>query len=164
MKLIVRFFTLSILAVGVGFAFFVKIDNGRPTLALPDVSGVSLPDLPDMNTARVTTSYKWQDEKGRWHYGDTPPENLPFTELQVSNQTNIIQSLSDADRAKLAPPETLSVAANPPTSVNAQPAPSSENSELGLSQALNVLNDAKAVRAQMEARNSAMDGIVNGQR
>lgn len=161
MKWILRFITFTILAVGAGFAFFLKVENGQPTLALPDAGNWSIPDLPIAGTARITTSYKWQDPKGHWHYGDTPPENLPYTELKVNNQTNVIPGVSDAQRATLNRRETLPTAISASAPQNRLSPSSPADSESGLHGGLNILHDAKAVRAQMDARNTAMEAITD---
>lgn len=38
----------------------------------------------------ATTLYKWQDNKGQWHVGDTPPEGVSFQEIDIHHDTNVM--------------------------------------------------------------------------
>ena len=38
-----------------------------------------------------TTAYRWQDEKGEWHYTNTPPDNRTYETLRFRNDANQIQ-------------------------------------------------------------------------
>lgn len=167
MKLISRFFTLSLLAAAIILPFFLKTENGSPTLVMPTADDF-IPDklLPDSitgkqstpkNTAATTTSstqqtfYKWQDAEGNWHYGDRPPPGSgDVSTLQVNTNTNIIQSL------KIEPEEKPDVS----TGTQPQMSDSLSDGQLTIDDAMNVMSDAKAVRDMMESRNDALKAIT----
>ena len=63
---------LLLLVVGIAGLFFLKKPNGSPWLDWRDF-------IPNQVTQALKkpapTLYRWQDEKGQWQYGDTPPED-----------------------------------------------------------------------------------------
>lgn len=167
MKLIFRFFTFSILAIAIIVPFFLKTENGRPTLAMPS-AGDFIPDklLPDSITGNQSPAseakpnisshkvsfFKWQDASGAWHFGDNPPANAQnITTMNVNTNVNIIKSVkveSDSDSG--------TYAVSPKTQMSSSLA----DGELTPEDAMNVMSDAKAVRDMMEARNDALKNIV----
>jgi hypothetical protein len=50
----------------------------------------------------TTTVYKWQDAKGRWHFGDAPPPDAKHVVAEsYSNDTNVLPRLTAQDMAVL---------------------------------------------------------------
>jgi Domain of unknown function (DUF4124) len=145
--------------------FFLKTENGSPTLVMPTADDF-IPDklLPDSITGKQSTPkggattasseqtfYKWKDAEGNWHYGDRPPPGSGnVSTLQVDTNTNIIQSL------KIEPEEEAEV------STGSQPkmSDSLSDGQLTIDDAMNVMSDAKAVRDMMESRNDALKAIT----
>ena len=77
-------------------------------------TGVKAPELPDLKvpTALIemaapkneagepiidTGVYKWKDASGRWHYGDTPPENIKPQMVDVDPNRNVIAGTPKQD-------------------------------------------------------------------
>ena len=48
--------------------------------------------MPGVSEPTSTALYKWQDKQGRWHVGDTPPENLPYETLKYRHDVNVLPS------------------------------------------------------------------------
>ena len=157
MKLITRFFTFSLLAAAIILPFFLKTENGRPTLVMPtsdDFIPDSLTGKQSAETAPASSSqtfFKWKDAEGNWHYGDRPPAGSDnVSTLQVDTNTNIIQSLKIESEE-----EATSLNANQP-----QMSESLSDGKLTIDDAMNVMNDAKAVRDMMESLNEALKAIT----
>jgi len=99
MKWIYRLLTIAMLGGAMLFPFFMNNNEGKPMFSLPETkdlipssltSGKTVPALPSSSQ----TFYKWQDENGTWHYGDTPPTNGPsFSTIEVDSNANVIQSV-----------------------------------------------------------------------
>ena len=164
MKLISRFFTFSLLAAAIIIPFFLKTENGKPTLAMPTVDDF-IPDkvLPDSLTGKSEapsqqassskqTFFKWQGADGVWHYGDRPPAGSKnVTSLQVNTNANIIQGLKVESKFD----EVQALQKDQPKMSN-----SLADGELTMDDAMNVMSDAKAVRDMMESRNEALKAIT----
>ena len=155
MKWIYRLFTFAILGVALGLPFFIDNKDGKPMLSLPGSDDL----LPDK--AKVmppTTVYKWRDVNDQWHYGDSPPANArDLTPMQINTNTNIVQSVKvpqEEPEAMLTPVNGQAKAYQPPASTE---------DLLTVENAMNLMNDARAVRDQMEARNSQLNRIVGEQ-
>ncbi len=157
MKWIYRIFTLIILAGALAIPFFMKNKQGDPMMSLPEMKDLSPSSLvsntPNMSSDR--TIYKWKDANGVWHYGDQPPEGSQFTTLVVNDKTNILQSTPVPE--KTAPPNK----ATPNTdNKNAYTPPKNNEDTLTLDRALNIVDDAHAVREIMEQRNQQLDTLT----
>ncbi len=166
MKYITRFITLSLLAAAIIVPFFIKTGDGGPTLGMPTADDF-IPDklLPDSltgnksetssNSSKMSstqTFHKWQDENGQWHYGDTPPPGSQnVTDVSVNTQANIIQAVKvESEFDKVKPLE----AEKPKLSKTLT------DGKLTIDDAMNVMNDASAVRDMMEHRNKALESIA----
>lgn len=53
-----------------------------------DLPELSLGDMETPFAEKKTTIYKWQDEKGRWHFSEGPPMNKSAEKVVVSNKVN----------------------------------------------------------------------------
>ncbi len=51
------------------------------------------PLLPEAAKVPATTLYKWQDQQGHWHVGDTPPEGLPYEITEYRHDANVLPSI-----------------------------------------------------------------------
>lgn len=157
MKWIYRIFTLVILGGALAIPFFMKNKQGEPMMSLPEIKDLSPSEMisstPGISSER--TVYKWKDANGVWHYGDQPPEGSQFSTLVVNDQTNIIQSTPIPEKA---PPPTK-VASNAETK-NTYTPPKNNEDTLTLDRALNIVDDAHAVREMMEQRNQQLDSIT----
>ncbi|KZZ10617.1 hypothetical protein A3749_10715, partial [Oleiphilus sp. HI0078] len=165
MKMISRFITISILAAAIILPFFFKMDNGKPTLAMP-TSADLIPDkiLPDSLTGNESSSsttsssssnkvsfYKWQDATGMWHYGDRPPAGAQnVSTMNVNTNVNIIQSV------KIESDEESTSAYAPQPKMSETLA----DGQLTADDAFNAMSDAKAVRDMMESRNETLKAIT----
>jgi len=155
MKWVFRLFTLALLGVALGLPFFMNNKQGQPMLSLPSLSDM----VPERATIR--TVYKWQDAEGVWHYGDSAPADGTYSSLEVSDQTNVIQLLTDEERASLKP--APAEPANNLVANTAAPTPPPADGGLTLERALNLVNEAKAVRDQMNARTENLQRTLGGQ-
>ncbi len=166
MKLITRFITICLLAAAIILPFFFKVENGKPTLAMP-TSADLIPDkiLPDSITGNQSSPsstsnsssnkvsfYKWQDADGMWHYGDRPPPSAKnLSTMNVNTNANIIQSLKlESDEEE----KEFEQETKPKMSETLA------DGQLTADDALNIMGDAKAVRDMMESRNDALKSIV----
>lgn len=156
MKWIFRLMALALLGVALGLPFFMDNRQGQPMLSLP-----SLSDLVPAR-AMVRTVYKWQDAQGVWHYGDSAPAGGTYTSLNVNDQTNVVPLLTDEERARLAPPTGAAPGSNLVANALA-PTPAPEEGGLTLERALNLVNEAKGVRDQMNARTENLQRTLGGQ-
>lgn len=55
--------------------------------AVPALVRERFPELPAKPTVKL---YKWQDEQGRWHVGDTPPKDRPYQAMTYRLDVNVI--------------------------------------------------------------------------
>lgn len=159
MKWIYRIVSIVILGVAIGLPFFMDNKQGKPMLSLPSVDDIT-PDIPDANTLTggERVYYKWQDQYGQWHFGDEPPEGVKPIPVSVNVNANIIQS-TPVEEPEIEPvygPE----GAMP--SKGGYQAPGSKDEVLTLDRALNIVNDAHAVKDMMNARNKALEGQSTG--
>ncbi len=66
----------------------------RPQAA-PDIVRdflIDVPLLPAAVKVPTTTLYKWQDQQGHWHVGDTPPEDLSYELTEYRHDVNVLPS------------------------------------------------------------------------
>ncbi len=151
MKWLYRLMTFAILGIALGLPFFIDNKDGKPMLSLP--SGDTI-----LNEGKKvlppTAVYKWRDASNQWHYGDNPPPGArDLQPLQIDTNTNIVQSVKLPEEN---PGSTASTSSNKP----GYTPPQSNKELLTVERALNLMNDARAVRDQMEARNSQLNQIV----
>lgn len=158
MKWIYRIFTLIILGGALAIPFFMKNKQGEPMMSLPGVKDLTPSALvsnpPSLKSDR--TVYKWKDKNGVWHYGDQAPDGAQFSTLVVDDKTNIIQSTP-------VPKETAAAEVEAPKKDSKKPAyqPPKDNEDvLTLDRALNIVDDAHAVREMMEQRNQHLDSVI----
>lgn len=156
MKWIYRIFTAIILIGALAIPFVMKNKQGEPMMSLPNLNDLSpsaiISNTPSLPSER--TIYKWKDHNGVWHYGDQPPSDTTFSTLVVNDQTNIIQSTPVPEAT--APAATTE--ANIAKQETYQP-PKNNEDTLTLDRALNIVDDAHAVREMMEQRNQQLDAI-----
>ena len=149
MKWIYRFLTLGILIGALVLPFFIDNQQGEPMLSLPSAgdlipSQIEQLPIPNPNT---TTVYKWQDDKGVWHYGDVPPEGQAnISTIEVNSNTNLIQG-------NRPPPQSEMIKAE-------DGVPAEGEDFLTLERARNVLKDAKLAAKAMEERNEQLKTLV----
>jgi len=157
MKWIYRLFTLALIGGAMLFPFFMNNHEGKPMFSLPEAKDLIPSSLtPNKITPSLPSSsqtfYKWQDEHGTWHYGDTPPVNGPrFSTIEVDSNTNVIQSVPVASDPK--PTDSP----NPPNPTNTPDIPLSN--VVSLERAMNVLNDAQKVQGLMDKHNAQLEAI-----
>lgn len=157
MKWIYRLLTIAVIGGAMLFPFFINNDKGKPMFSFPEAkdfipsdltSGKAIPALPSSSQ----TFYKWQDEHGTWHYGDTPPADGPrISTIEIDSNTNIIQSIPTEK-----PPESTN--ASGLASPNTNPDIPTSN-VLSLERAMNVLNDAKNVQGLMDNHNAQLEAL-----
>ncbi|WP_430460633.1 DUF4124 domain-containing protein [Thalassolituus sp. LLYu03] len=80
-------FMLLILAAACIAPFFIKGPNGQPLMTLPQKDQ----QLSTEETRQ--TYYKWQDEKGQWHFGDDVPKDAKTVAVEIDTAANILQSV-----------------------------------------------------------------------
>ena len=157
-----RFLMIALLGGALVPLFFIKNKHGDPMLSLP---GLTLPGTSGTGTGTITSLpsgpvhqqfYKWKDTKGQWHYGDKPPEGTSYKTVNVNTQTNIIQHTPVPKKES----SSSSIAsAKPATKKPAYTPPKDDKDALTLDRALNIVNDAKAVRDQMNERNKQLEKL-----
>jgi uncharacterized protein DUF4124 len=66
-----------------------------------------------------TYLYKWRDTKGVIHYtNEKPPENIQnFESIKLSNDTNIVPTVSDNEAARKKPAQQQAPSTNLPTNI-----------------------------------------------
>ncbi len=64
---------------------------GLPAVELP-FSG----DLPGLSGNREVTVYRWRTDAGSWEYGQAPPEGIPFEEVTVDPDANLLPALESS--------------------------------------------------------------------
>lgn len=144
-----RIMMLLFLGGAIAFPFFMKNNQGQPMLSLPGSDGIS--SKPFVET--TTTVYKWKDANGTWQFGDTPPDNAAVEVLQVSNHANLMPA------TPIPKPEVSTstpVLSNTQTNRNN---PQTTEDVLTIENAMNIIEDAHAVRGMMESRNDELRKI-----
>ena len=159
MKWIYRLLTIAMLGGAVLFPFFMKDHKGEPMFSLPEAedfvpaslsSDDTLPSLP----SSAQTFYKWQDEQGTWHYGDTPPIDGPrFSTIEIDSNTNVIQSVA------VEPTLDQKMATSPSPGTKSTTPDLPDSNILSLERAMNVLNDAQNVQNLMNNHNAQLEAI-----
>ncbi|MFT5719262.1 MAG: hypothetical protein ACI9T7_003475 [Oleiphilaceae bacterium] len=162
MKWIYRLLTIAVLGGAMLVPFFMNNNEGKPMFSMPETKDFIPSSLMTENTIQAIPSlpsssqtfYKWQDEHGTWHYGDTPPVNGPtFSTINVDSNTNVIQSVP------VAPKPESTASQNTPNATNTPKIPLSN--VLTLDRAMNVLNDAQNVQGLVDNHNAQLEAASN---
>lgn len=90
--------------------------------------------------------YKWQDEQGRWHMGDEPPEGVKLHPIEVDTAANILQPV-------VAPNRKTPEAVKSPESSVTLPSPLTIRPE----QVKTLLQDAQNVQQLMNERTQQIE-------
>lgn len=172
MKLYYKFL-LFVLVSAVAAPFVLRDRDGRPLMSIHDLHmpkialpEISLPDASGLkdavraatqsvetasdevreNTTKTSTRiYKWQDEEGGWHFSNSAPGERGATEVAVDTSINVMHMESAAPARE--------PASNTASTTKGSDSPSTQvPSLLPLSQAADVMRDARSVGAQLEAR------------
>ena len=160
---------LFVLVAAIAAPFVLRDRDGRPLMSVHDlrIPEISLPNTSRLkDVVRATTDsvetasnavhgttgttthtkiYKWQDEEGGWHFSNSAPDERGATEVAVDTSVNIMHmetTVSARDAAANAAPKHTGAA----SSATQRP------SLLPLSQSADVMQDARRVSAQLEAR------------
>ena len=159
MKWIYRLLTIAMLGGAMLFPFFMNNNEGKPMFSLPETkdlipssltSGKTVPALPSSSQ----TFYKWKDEHGTWHYGDTPPTNGPrFSTIEVDSNANVIQSIPVTQLQKPTSPASAPNKSNPPDTPT--------SNVVSLERAMDVLNDAQKVQGLMDSHNAQLEATTS---
>ncbi|WP_020409956.1 DUF4124 domain-containing protein [Hahella ganghwensis] len=130
---------------------FLK-DQDTPTLIQLDKK------LPEKEVVRQV--YKWKDSEGVWQYSDAPPpEGTEVATLSVSNKANIIQSVKVPEEE---PENTISPTSQISSEAQKTLEEAADEDVLSFDRALNIMEEAKAVRELMNARNQHLNEIAGG--
>ena len=160
---------LFVLVAAIAAPFVLRDRDGRPLMSIHDlrIPEIALPDTSRLkDVVRVTTDsvktasdeahdttgttthtriYKWQDEEGGWHFSSSAPGERGVTEVAVDTSVNVMHMESTVSARDAAANVALkhTGAASPATQ---------RPSLLPLSQSADVMQDARRVSAQLEAR------------
>jgi len=106
------------------------------------------PDILSTNDTRQTF-YKWQDAKGTWHFGDTPPKGTTAIEVSVDTAANVLRPVA-APEAPAADTRTSTGASSiVPLPMTVNPA------QIG-----KLIDDAKNVQHLMDDRVKSVDAAT----
>ncbi len=67
-----------------------------PSVEIPDIKipDIELPKLIKNRPPPPTTVYKWQDEKGEWHYSsEAPPQQPGVEQIQLNTEQALIPGM-----------------------------------------------------------------------
>jgi len=168
---------LFVLVAAIAAPFVLRDRDGRPLMSIHDlhIPEISLPDTSRLkDVVRATTDsvetasdevhettgttthtkvYKWQDEEGGWHFSNSTPGERGATEVAVDTSINVMH-MESAVPAR----DAASNAASKHTGA-ASPA-TRRPSLLPLSQTADVMQDARRVSAQLEARHERQMKVI----
>lgn len=108
MKIFNKLLILAVIAALAG-PFILKGPDGMPLMSWRDFLPKGSVDSINSTINSVTQNkmYKWKDEKGRWQFGDNPPEGVSAVEMAVKTQINEMKTIElpegfkdEADRNK----------------------------------------------------------------
>lgn len=115
--------------------------------SLPANGVVSVPMRDVLSTSKTQqVFYKWQDDQGRWHMGDEPPEGVVLHAINVDTAANILQPVVVPNR------KTPEAAKSPESSVTL-PSPLTIRPE----QVKTLLQDAQNVQQLMNERTQQIE-------
>jgi len=106
------------------------------------------PDILSTNDTRQTF-YKWQDAKGTWHFGDTPPKGTTAREVSVDTAANVLRPVA----APEAPASDTKASAGASSIV---PLPMTVNP----TQLSTLIDDAKKVQNLMDDRTKNIEAAT----
>lgn len=89
---------VGLLLAAVAAPYFMKGPDGQPLMNL-------LPEVDSQLSTEETrqTFYKWQDEKGQWHFGDDVPQGAKTVAVDVDTAANVLQSVKVPVKEEVAP-------------------------------------------------------------
>lgn len=164
MKWFYRLLTIAMLGGALLVPFFINNHEGKPMFSMPEPNDLipsrltSNSDASTPSPSNAQTFYKWQDDQGTWHYGDTPPANGPkVSTIEIDSNTNIIQSTPSA------PPKVQNQAPNPQVPSTDISSDQPLSNVLSFERAANVLKDAKNVQTLMDNHNAQLESLSNKQ-
>ncbi|MGB1091444.1 MAG: hypothetical protein ACPGYX_04925 [Oceanobacter sp.] len=104
------------------------------------------------STNKSEKYFRWQDSDGNWQFGDrsSVPTGVAATELDLSDLTNILKSVDTSEFMERMDSPSNSVASE---EFDLAETPDSLSLLLNPQQALKTIEEAKKVKAMMEARN-----------
>ena len=116
--------------------------------ATGDLLSSFTPDILSTNDTRQIF-YKWQDVKGTWHFGDTPPKGTTAIEVSVDTAANVLRPVA-APEAPAADTKTSTGASSiVPLPMTVNPA------QIG-----KLIDDAKNVQHLMDDRVKSVDAAT----
>ncbi|RMF12978.1 MAG: DUF4124 domain-containing protein [Gammaproteobacteria bacterium] len=112
----------------------------------------------------VREVFKWRDADGVLHYGDAPPDGVKFETITVSNRINVIKSVPVERPEEKAARESPVAGSSPRDAISEEAKEKLEEAAqqdvLSVERAMDIMNEAKAVRELMEARNQQLSKLV----
>ena len=119
---------------------FITDPDGEPIMTPTDW----VPDKPTLiDSASVDNSqtlYRYQDEKGNWHYSDQPPIGVNAEVFELENKATIIEAVKPREKSS---------------------SPSSRPSALGIAgytqKMTNIVKDAENVKVLMDERTKQLE-------
>ncbi len=81
---LMAFILAVVLALAVIAPYFIKGPDGKPLMSA---------DKTLSHQGSRQTFYKWQDDKGMWHFSDEVPDGVQALPVEVDTAANIVQSV-----------------------------------------------------------------------
>ena len=169
MKWVFRALTLVSLMAALALPLFIQDRQGNnlPGISLPGADKApALVRVPESLEPEVKRQvYKWRDAGGILHYGDTPPDGVTYETLTVSNRVNVIKSIpvkrpQAEDSAGMTAAAEVTPKAMLPPATQEVLEDAEKKDVLSVDRALHIMEEAKAVRDLMEARNQQLEHLV----
>lgn len=174
MKLTIKLLII-VAIVAVIAPLFIKGPDGKPLMQPSDLLPVDiLPHAiveplgitPGTNNSRLsspqtpTPIYRWQDDKGQWHYGDTPPAH-------IRSESVTLQPLNTVPALKTPKQQN----GNTSTRLQSDTEPKADTTDLtsALPSSLNpsdaaaLLEQAKETQRIIQERQAQIDALMNNQ-
>ncbi len=93
MKIFIKLLLLLVVLAIAGL-FFIKKPDGTPWLSVSDLTSkttnVLKPIAPSTKSEQV---YRWQDEKGNWHFSDKPVDGVQQDQITVKQSQNRLKQV-----------------------------------------------------------------------
>ena len=131
-----------VLAVAVIAPYFIKGPDGKPLMSADKTLSYQ---------GSRQTFYKWQDDKGMWHFSDEVPDGVQALPVEVDTAANIVQSVpvekkaeEDAEPAAEVAADQVSVPAGFPMTVDPAAIPQ-------------LIKDAQNVQSLVDKRSQQID-------
>lgn len=161
-------FLIAALVIAVLLPFTVlKGKDGRPLMSFGDLKapGLSLPEMPDVDLAKPAGAgangredivYKWRDDRGEWHFSNTPPaDGIEYSAKGYDPNTNLIQSVRPkaevAEAPATEPDDEKAVSVDSPDAVGNPYSPDKIEK---------LFNDAKNVQKLMDDRFKQQEALM----